>query len=122
MNPWLKRIAAGIVLGLAGCAGPSGNTVFQVSTIDALLSGVYDGDLSLGDLRRQGDFGIGTYDNLDGEMVLLEGEFYQVKADGRVYSPDLQGETPFAAVCTFRGDQTFAVPGGTGMKELEEVR
>ena len=120
MNPWLKRIAAGIVLGLAGCASPSGNTVFQVSTIDALLSGVYDGDLSLGDLRWQGDFGIGTYDNLDGEMVLLEGEFYQVKADGRVYSPDLQGETPFAAVCTFRGDQTFAVPGGPGMKELED--
>lgn len=103
----------------AGCASPSRNTVFQTSTIDALLAGGYDGDLSLRDLRRQGDFGIGTYDHLDGEMVLLDGEFHQVKDDGRVYSPDLAGKTPFAAVCQFQPEMHVALPEGSDMPAVE---
>ena len=117
------RVIAGVVacLWAAGCAGPSRNTVYQTSTIDALLAGVYDGDLTLRELRARGDFGIGTYDNLDGEMVLLDGEFHQVKADGKVYAPDLDGETPFAAVCAFRPEKVFAVPSGADMRAAEAL-
>ena len=121
MNKWQAIAGMGICLGLAGCAGPSRNTVYQVSTIDALLAGVYDGDLTLRELRARGDFGIGTYDNLDGEMVLLDGEFHQVKADGKVYAPDLDGETPFAAVCAFRPEKVFAVPSGADMRAAEAL-
>ena len=117
-----KRIAGlGLCLWAAGCAGPARNTVYQISTIDALLAGTYDGDRTLAELRRHGDFGIGTYDNLDGEMVLLDGEFSQVKADGKVYAPDLRGETPFAAVCTFRPEKTFAVPLDADMAGVEAL-
>ena len=117
------RVIAGVVacLWAAGCAGPSRNTVYQTSTIDALLAGVYDGDLTLRELRARGDFGIGTYDNLDGEMVLLDGEFHQVKADGKVYAPDLDGETPFAAVCAFRPEKVFALPSGADMRAAEAL-
>lgn len=117
------RVIAGVVacLWAAGCAGPSRNTVYQTSTIDALLAGVYDGDLTLRELRARGDFGIGTYDNLDGEMVLLNGEFHQVKADGKVYAPDLDGETPFAAVCAFRPEKVFALPSGADMRAAEAL-
>ncbi len=116
---WIAGV--GLCLGMAGCAGPSRNTVYQTSTIDALLAGVYDGDMPLRDLRRHGDFGIGTYDNLDGEMILLDGEFHQVKADGKVYSPDLRGETPFAGVCAFRSDKTFAIPEDADMEGVEKL-
>ena len=120
MKRWLAVVGWGLGLGLAaGCAGPSRNTLYQVSTIDALLAGTYDGDASLRDLRAQGDFGIGTYDNLDGEMVLLDGTFYQIKSDGKVYAPDLRGETPFAAVCAFRPEQAFAVSPGADMAAVE---
>ena len=116
MKRWLAVVGWGLGLGLAaGCAGPSRNTLYQVSTIDALLAGTYDGDASLRDLRAQGDFGIGTYDNLDGEMVLLDGTFHQVKADGKVYAPDLDGETPFAAVCAFQPEKAFPVPPGADL-------
>ena len=121
MNRWRLLAGLGVCLWTAGCAGPAGNTVFQVSTIDALLAGVYDGDYALADLRRQGDQGIGTYDNLDGEMVLLDGDFYQIKADGRVYKPDPRGEVPFAAVCAFRPEKTFAIPGGADMAAVEAL-
>ena len=120
MNKWMAIAGMGLALGAAGCAGPTRNTLYQVSTIDALLAGTYDGDLTLRELRRQGDFGIGTYDNLDGEMVLLDGVFYQVKASGKVTSPDPRGETPFAAVCAFRPERTVAVPPGSDMAAVEQ--
>src|SRR3712207_2102113 len=61
------------------------HTLFQTSTIDALLEGKYDGDVSFAQLEERGDFGLGTLNALDGEMIELEGNFYQVKADGRAY-------------------------------------
>ncbi len=49
---------------------PDRDVVFQASTIGALLDGVYDGDITLGELRRHGDFGIGTVNGLDGELIV----------------------------------------------------
>lgn len=121
MTVWKQITGLGLCLWVAGCAGPAGNTVFQASTIDALLAGAFDGDLTLAELRRHGDFGIGTYDNLDGEMVLLDGEFHQVKADGKAYSPDLRDETPFAAVCAFRPEKTFGVPLDADLAGVEAL-
>ncbi len=86
---------------LAGCAAkPEGIT--QFNTIDSLLAGVYDGSETLDSLRRSGDFGIGTFDRLDGEMALIDGVFYQVRADGRVVRPAGTVSTPFASVLFFR--------------------
>ena len=58
--------------------------LFQTSTLQALMAGVYDGNLTFQELARHGDFGLGTLDALDGEMIALDGVFYQARADGRV--------------------------------------
>ena len=57
--------------------------LFQTSTLQALMAGVYDGDLTFQELARHGDFGLGTFEALDGGMIALDGAFYQIKADGR---------------------------------------
>ena len=77
------------------------HALFQTSTIDALLRGKYDGDVDFAELAGRGDFGLGTLDALDGEMIALDGRFYQVKADGRAYQIDPQARTPFAVVTFF---------------------
>jgi acetolactate decarboxylase len=77
------------------------HTLFQTSTIDALLEGRYDGDVSFAELAERGDLGLGTLDALDGEMVALDGEFYQVRADGRAYRIPPDARTPFAVVTFF---------------------
>lgn len=59
--------------------------IFQVSTLDALSAGQYDGRATFGWLKTRGNFGLGTFDKLDGEMIALDGRFYQVKADGKAY-------------------------------------
>src|ERR687894_2174895 len=88
------------------------HTLFQTSTIDALLEGKYDGDVSFAELEKRGDLGLGTLDALDGEMIALEGSFYQVKADGRAYVVDKRTRTPFAVVTFFEPNlsRTLATP------------
>jgi len=80
---------------------PLHHTLFQTSTIDSLLDGNYEGDISFAELEAHGDFGLGTFDALDGEMVALDGDFYQVRADGRAYPVDAKTKTPFAVVTFF---------------------
>ncbi|MDQ3863460.1 MAG: acetolactate decarboxylase, partial [Actinomycetota bacterium] len=87
------------------------HTLFQTSTIDALLEGNYDGDVSFAELEGRGDFGLGTLDALDGEMICLDGTFYQVKADGRAYAVDRDARTPFAVVTVFEPDLTQTLSG-----------
>ena len=80
------------------------DVIYQTSTIDALLSGVYDGTVSFGELKKHGDFGIGTVDAVAGEMVALDGRFYRIDKSGHacVISDDMK--TPFAAVTFFDPD------------------
>jgi acetolactate decarboxylase len=86
----------------------SRETLYQVSTIDALQQGVFDGIQPVGELRRHGDFGIGTFDALDGEMIVLEGVVYQAKADGSVRVVPDTLTTPFATVTYFENDFVLA--------------
>lgn len=55
------------------------NTVFQVATIGALAQGVYDGDYDYGRLMKQGNFGVGTFLDLNGEMVAIDGHSFSCK-------------------------------------------
>lgn len=80
--------------------------LFQVSTIDALLQGVFDGVQPVGEIRKHGDFGIGTFDALEGEMIVLDGIVYQAKADGNIYTAADSQTSPFATVTYFDSDQT----------------
>jgi acetolactate decarboxylase len=85
------------------------DTLSQVSILDALLARKFDGVLPCRELLKYGDFGIGTYDRMDGEMMLVNGTFYQAKGDGKVYHPDLDNRTPFASVCRFQPQKTWAL-------------
>ena len=80
------------------------HSLFQTSTIDELLEGKYEGDVSFAELEDRGDFGLGTLEALDGEMIALDGNFFQVKSDGRAYAIDRRMRTPFAVVTFFEPD------------------
>lgn len=106
---------------ICGCAGKPENTLTQVSTIDALLAGSYDGQMYCGKLLDYGDTGIGTFDRLDGEMIMLDGKIYQVKADGKVYRPDLSVKTPLASVVFFSQDKNIPVLEQTDFEKFRKL-
>ena len=60
---------------MSGCVNvPSQrDIIYQTSTINALLAGIYEGDVSFDELKKHGDIGIGTFNTLDGEMVGYHG-------------------------------------------------
>jgi len=59
-----KNLVLFLLLVLAGCDTAAKNTLTQISTIDALPAGGYDGQMTLADLRRQADFALGTFSHV----------------------------------------------------------
>jgi len=92
--------------------------IYQFSTISALLEGVYDGDVTIADILRHGDFGLGTFNRLDGEMVILDGVCYRLRADGTATRAALTDRTPFAAVTRFHTDFEIAIQTRTERAEV----
>ena len=96
------------------------HTLFQVSTSGALVAGVYTGAVSVQGLLEHGDFGLGTFANLDGEMVVLDGHIYQVHGTGSVTEAPLTAEAPFAVVTRFSPDVTLSVEPLMSFAELQK--
>lgn len=88
------------------------HSIFQVSTSGALVQGVYQAATTLGDVRRHGDFGLGTFVNLDGEGIMLDGKCFRAGSDGSLAEVPDSTTAPFWVTTHFSADvQT----------ELEEV-
>ncbi len=115
---------APLLIALALLAPPAGaepGVLAQISTIDALLAGVYDGPTRIAKLRALGDFGLGTVNGLDGELVAVDGRFYRVTADGLPRPLADDDLTPFAVVTTFELKEHMVVPAAIDFVGLERV-
>jgi acetolactate decarboxylase len=90
---------------LSGSEDYRAGELYQTSLMSALMAGVYEGEMTYGEIRKHGDFGLGTFNELDGEMVGFDGTFYQLRSDGgaRPVAPDQK--TPFAVVTFFKAEK-----------------
>jgi acetolactate decarboxylase len=77
------------------------HTLFQVSTSAALVEGIYQGAVRVSRLLQHGDFGLGTFIDLDGEMVVLDGVCYQVSPTGAIAPVEGERLIPYAVVTRF---------------------
>jgi len=80
------------------------HTIYQVSTSGALVQGVYRGCVRVGDVLQHGDFGLGTFEGLDGEGILLDGCCWQACADGTVRQAPADALAPFWVATRFQAD------------------
>jgi acetolactate decarboxylase len=83
--------------------------LYQTSLMSALMAGVYEGEMTYGEIRKHGDFGLGTFNALDGEMVGFDGTFYQLRSDGSARPVTTDQKTPFAVVTFFQPEQELDV-------------
>jgi acetolactate decarboxylase len=95
------------------------HTLFQVSISGALVAGVYDREVSVKSILEHGDFGLGTFANLDGEMVVIDGRVYQVQGTGRVSEAAPDAGTPFAVVTQFSPQIDIETEPVASFKDLE---
>ena len=133
-------VSAAAVLALAGCGQTSSapsegaeagsasaataattadrETITQVALLQSLLQGDYYGSVSIGELKEHGDIGIGTFDGLNGELIMVDGVLYCATGDGTVEIPDDSETIPFANVTFFDADETQAVEDVASFRDL----
>lgn len=99
----------------------AGDSIYQLGTMDALSAGAFQGDSSCRRLKRFGNFGLGTFDGLDGEMIVVGGKIYQVRPDGRPALADDSTSIPFAVVTAFRSDAQIEVTQPTPFADLQKL-
>ena len=113
----LWRALALVVLSAAAAPARAAEA-YQVSTISALIAGGYDGATTVGELLRHGGFGLGTFDGLDGEMMVLDGRAYRGHVDGRADPVGEDERTPFAVVVDLKPQGATAVAEGQSLEQL----
>ncbi|RUN75985.1 acetolactate decarboxylase [Sphingomonas sp. TF3] len=104
----LGMIGAAAIAGGRAADAKSGE-LYQTSLMSALVEGVYEGLTTYGELHRHGDFGLGTFNDLDGEMVGFDGVFYQLRSDGSARPVTDDQKTPFAVVTFFKPERSLPV-------------
>jgi acetolactate decarboxylase len=93
-------------------------TLFQVSTSGALVEGISQGVVTIGELKPHGDLGLGTFADLDGEMVVIDGRFWRVPGAGAIREADDSDLAPFAVVTSFRPERSLEVASVVSMDDL----
>jgi acetolactate decarboxylase len=118
----LASVLVFITIYISGCLNlqKDKDVLFQTSMLNVLSEGVYDGDVTFENLKEYGDFGIGTLNGLDGEMVAVAGEFYQIRADGKAYRVKNSVKTPFAVVTFFEADKTISLDKTLDYEQLKQ--
>ncbi|MEG3132626.1 acetolactate decarboxylase [Rouxiella sp. T17] len=97
------------------------NVLYQTSLMSALLSGVYEGETTMAQLREHGDFGIGTFNKLDGELIAFDGNIFQLRGDGTARRANPQQQTPFATMTFFNPTNEYRIERPHTREELHQV-
>jgi len=103
---------------LAKALGVEHHTLYQVSTSTALVQGVYQGCVTVGAIKEHGNFGLGTYDALNGEGLMLDGHIYQALADGSVIEPLDSATAPFWVSAQFEADRSVMIDSVNNWENL----
>ncbi|EPR43521.1 alpha-acetolactate decarboxylase [Desulfovibrio sp. X2] len=110
-----------LLLASAGFAADSGPAFTQYSTLGALLRGGYDGTMTIGEALRHGDYGLGTVDGLDGELICVRSACRQIRADGRAYAVAPEATTPFIQIAPVADAPRTALPPANSLAEVEKT-
>ncbi|MES2647730.1 MAG: acetolactate decarboxylase [Bacteroidota bacterium] len=96
------------------------NVMYQYGIVDALLAGVFDGYLSISELRKKGGFGLGTFNRADGELIAFNDTVYKVAYDGSVHRIANSDSTPFAMVKYFSADTVIFISGNNNYDNIQQ--
>ena len=101
-------------------AAPAENeTINQVALLQSLALGHFDGSISVKDLKKIGDTGIGTFDGLDGEMIFLDGVVYRANQNCKINVVEDSVTIPFSNVTFFEKDFSLNLQNISGKNALE---
>jgi acetolactate decarboxylase len=115
----MKKIILCIILAMNNISYSQNlSNLYQVGTFAAVLNGAVNGDVNYQLLKQKGNFGLGTFNGVTGEMVAYQGQFYQIGEKGITTSVADETETPFAQVIQFNPTTNFSLASIDNFKQL----
>lgn len=97
----------------------NGDYIYHNSIMDGMRNGIYEGHRNVRELGKKGDFGLGTYNFLEGEMVALDGVFYRIKTDGSLEKASALSRSPFNAIARFKADTAITFTFSGDLEKLQ---
>ena len=94
-------------------------TIYQVALLQSLTQGYYDGIIKVSELKEHGDTGIGTFEGVNGEMIVIDGKVYQALGDGTVQEAADDETVPFSNVTFFDSDISVDMKDISDMASLK---
>lgn len=113
--------AAALTLPTATAGSIDSGYLRQIGTYDYLVSPDYDGLGPLGDATSGATIGLGTFDHLNGELVMLGGTIYRVPTTGVPIEVSPSTRTPFVQAIDFTPQSKARVARGTECADLGPV-
>ena len=95
--------------------------IYQTSLMSALIAGVYDGSTTVEELLEHGDFGLGTFDHLDGELIAFDNKVFQLKQDGSANKAQMTQKTPFAVMTHFKPNIELPITESLTREQLHKL-
>lgn len=95
--------------------------MFQVSTLQALMLGYSRPVITVSELLEHGDTGLGTFEDVDGEMIVLDGVCYRATENGAVAVAEPDKGVPFSAVCRMDQSRSFQLGRVENVDSLKNV-
>ena len=96
-------------------------SLYQVSLLQDLTQGDYYGSVPVSKLKKKGDIGLGTFNRLNGEMIVLDGRVYRADGKGKVEEAADNETTPFASVTFFDEDDKAVLKDVKNLNSLISV-
>ena len=95
--------------------------MYQISTLQALALGYTRGVITVGELKKHGDIGLGTFEDVNGEMIFIDGICYRAMEDGSVAIAGDEMGVPFSSVSIMNADRIFPVDPVNSMESLKDI-
>lgn len=84
---------------------------YHYSIWAAFVNTIYDGNLTAAELKNKGDIGLGSYNALNGELVMLDGVLYEALGDGSVIEVEDDVKIAYTNATFFKEDQSLQFMG-----------
>lgn len=94
--------------------------MYQVSTLQALALGYSRSVVTVEELLRHGDLGLGTFEDVNGEMIVVDGECYRADETGNAWKADPDMGIPFSSVAKTGYDHVFVIKDISDIGKLKE--
>jgi acetolactate decarboxylase len=107
-----------MVLLLMGCSSNETDMIFHYSVLKALDNGVLEGNMRLAELKKHGDLGLGTFNKMNGEMIIMDHVVYRISPEGKVVQPADETLIPYSLITFYSQDDTLSMSGEINYQSL----